>query len=216
VPNVGDLANFLVVVSIIENALIAVAAIVGGFWALYRVRILRSLESGLRIDTAVICSPMENGRAVVFIDTVLENVGNRSLRAMQKNLVHGELRPLYPKPIGTMYEPVGLRIRMIDVERSPLDANSLVDWYESPLLSEVPDLSALPTHDIDLIPMYEWKKAGSVDVRFFMEPHEIYHLGTTLILQPGHYVGAAWFNGTRGPTEFWGRLFHFQVPSGQV
>jgi hypothetical protein len=50
-------------------------------------------------------------------------------------------------------------------------------------------------------------------VDFWLEPAEVYRLEMPVVLEPGLYLAKATFVAKGGDSNFWSRIFSFDVPS---
>ncbi len=88
---------------------------------------------------------------------------------------------------------------------SALDVGKPVAWFEN-------SADRSPRHDdieVDLLEGYEL--SGCTD--FWMEPGEVNHAGSAVVLEPGLYVAMVTFIGP-AKGDFWRRIFVVDVAAG--
>jgi hypothetical protein len=207
------MSDFAAWAQIAQNVAVTVAILVGGVWTLYQVSRQRRLESGLSIGAKVTWTGIGEARFLVYIDISLQNIGNRLLRAHAKRGNFEHPLPLPGRPGAHQhFHSVALHIRRIEPTAIADLSGIVVDWHDTKYLSEISDIGPEEGHEIDLIRSYEQRsKSDGIRVAFFMEPQEMYHLGTSVVLSPGQYMGRVTFFGSRGSDEFWDRTFSFNV-----
>lgn len=173
-----------------------IAILAGGIWALYHFYLRRESQTALTIDLTTNSVPSMNSANFVNFDVALTNKGQVAVRARQK------IRPAYKDLDEELDYGGDLLVRKISSE---LRVNETVDWF-----TKDQEHSPRPTDlQVDLLRFFRNDK-GLTD--FWIEPGEVYHVGSTLVLAPGSYLVMVTFVGDRSPSDFWRRVFLVQVP----
>lgn len=196
------MAEFILLSQLIQNFAIGLAVIIGGLWALYIFVSQRTYETALRIRTSVSHTLLANRRSIVYIDTVLRNMGSRRIGAKAKRYKNGVGLPAYSDELDKLYHSCGVQIKRLNLN---IPGHVAYDWYQPELF--VP-IDGIPS-ELNLLAGYVTSKKGEVD--FWLEPRETYHIGIALTLPLGSYLGRVVFIGDRGVFEYWSHDFFFSV-----
>lgn len=173
------------------------AILAAGFWALYHFYLRRESQTALTIDLTTSSVPYVNSAHLVTFDVTLTNKGLVGVRAQQK------IRPAFKDDDEVLQYGGDLLVRKVQPDLKP---SATVDWF-------IADHEHSPREtdfEADLLRIFRNDK-GNTD--FWMEPGEVYHVGSTLVLEPGNYLVMVTFVGNRNSNEdFWRRVFLVQVP----
>jgi hypothetical protein len=183
------------IVDITAAAIVSVAAVIGGLWALRRYLIERTEEEAVAIEINSNCE-----------------LHSRDYLVLLTNKGHTKVQAKYERNDGWAYNDGveklrhsgSLQIRTISAWEPPNDRH--LDWFKSLLLEPV---TGLP--EVNLLTEYEDPLQDN-RVDFWMEPDETYHLGVPLVLSPGLYLAKVTFIASGGDDNFWSRLFCIHVP----
>jgi hypothetical protein len=160
------------------------AVIVGGLWALRTYRLHRQAETAVDLQTKV--QLYRHGTSMLaFVEVQLGNRGRVRIDASGQ-------KPAYRDEDETVPCAGHLRIRPVAPGLAP---GRGLHWFDG-------STSAEADIEDDFLSSYE--TGGKV--LFWLEPGECYRLGSTVLLEPGLYMGMATFIGS-GPKEFWRQVF---------
>jgi hypothetical protein len=187
------------VIDIISGVIVAVAAIIGGLWALLRYRKERTDEAAIEIGVNSTCAPYGQDY-LIFLDIKLTNKGRTKIQAKYER----SNGLAFDDGVERLQHSGSLQVKQV-LPRTQ-HANSHLDWFESPLLRPLPDIA-----EINLLTEYE-DPTRSNRIDFWMEPGEVYHLEAAIVLSPGLYLAKITFVGADGDDNFWSRLHLIQVP----
>jgi len=185
---------------VVQSLGVTLGVIVGGGWAWYRFLVQRASETALSIDLVITVAPLTGSHAsLVFVDTVLQNSGNRRLIASSRRpALPSEQRSNGASYVGESFpHALGLSVRRV----TPKDGTLAISW-ESYGVKTRHDMD----RDLSLLELYE--RTGQP---FWLEPGEIIHFGEPFLLDQGHYIARVTFVGKRRG-ELWRRTDRFQVP----
>ncbi len=187
---------------VIQNVAVAGAAVAGGVWAIYKFRLEREFETALGIELATRSSPVGD-RHLLSVDVALSNIGKRKIEAQRERV--GEFTYTEKgKDAEKFQHSCTLQVKRL--HQSAADRARYLDWYGDASILSTPN--GIP--DIDLATEYEDPATQETD--FWIEPGETAHLGTHLMLDPGHYFLKVTFIGT-GDSDYWSRILAVEVPS---
>ena len=187
------------IVDIIAAAIVSVAAIIGGLWALRRYLIERTDEEAVVIEINSNCT-LYGSDYLVLVDVILTNKGHTKVQAKYKR----NKGWAYDDGVEKLRHSGSLQIKAIRDWASLNDRH--LDWFKSPLLEPV---DRLP--EVNLLTEYEDPLQNN-RIDFWMEPDETYHLGIPLVLSAGLYLAKVTFVASGGDDNFWSRVFCIQVP----
>lgn len=162
---------------------------------------------GLEIKTIQAVIPTTTDRRLVFLDVILKNEGKRKLEA---NPILTTINAY--KDFGEVLKyPCGIQIRQILT--SEISTNKPLDFFTD--MNELRCPIGIPT-EIDLLGEYEEiQNPNSSDAaipKFWIEPGEEYHLGTSAVLPKGSYLIRFHFVGSKSSDEeFWSRIVFTQI-----
>lgn len=194
--------NSNTVTAIIQTFVITLAAAIGGLWALYAFLHRHGYEGNIEIDISTSSFPGENGKSIVFFDTTIKNTGERTVSAKPKKFVEDKVIPVYQDELETIYHGCNLQIKRLNVS---VEEDTVYDWYTP---SNFVKIDNMPD-EINLLREYEISKKGEIE--FWLSGNQASHLGTVVVLSPGHYLAKVTFIGTRGWSDYCSRLFYFHV-----
>jgi hypothetical protein len=185
--------------TVAKDGTLILAALIGGIWALFRFAGERTFQAALDIAIDYLTAA-EAGTYLVHFDVALTNPGKTRLSA--KSAREGGWA--FNDGPEQLRHSCGLQIMRLQVP--PGAAPIGIDWFEGPYLTPVPGVP-----ELNLLVEYEDPKRNNA-VDFWLEPGECYHLGRTVVLQPGHYLAKVAFIGSAGDDNFWSRVQYVQVP----
>jgi len=188
-----------------EHLTVALAAFVGGGWAFYRFALHRIHETALQISPEITAYKYGDGLNLVSVDISFKNTGKRKLEAKRRGKKGETYLPVYEDKYETLNHSVSLQIRKI---RSNLQAEQTVEW-EFVKEKERSETTESVCDEMNLAEVYEDTQPENVS--FWMEPGESYNMNSTIVLPAGKYLGMVTFVGDRTDSEFWRRVFAFEV-----
>jgi hypothetical protein len=213
---------------ILNNLTVTVAAVIGGLWAVDRIKKERTDEAALEMAVSVRSTPVENAHLAVF--TVrLTNTGRTKIEAKSRR--DGEFTF---SEDGEQSEKLryacSLQVRKLDA--TAIHGAQRLNWFGGGPWRDV--LLSPEGPEINVLLEYENPERNNV-VEFWMEPGETYRLGVPVILERGAYLGKltfvaapqerGWLDGAldemgfrRPPSgirdeNFWSQIFAFAVPT---
>jgi hypothetical protein len=168
-------------------------------WELYKFLRGRTFQSRLRIDISSSATPLGKNH-LVFVDVQVTNFGKGKIQARPV----GDGEWAYKDQFETVAYSGSLQIKQIDA--ASVQGNEALDWFKSAAVKEVPGIS-----EINLLDEYALTDKNN-RIEFWLEPDETVHLGTAVVLSPGHYLLKASFYGTK-PEDFWHHLACVYLPA---
>lgn len=201
----NGLDNWEKATAVLEHVVVSIAAIIGGFWAVVRLRRERTFEAALNMVATQRSTPLALGHE--HLVTVTIEVTNKGKTKIQAKEVQPGSGPAFDDGIETLHNSFSLKIRKVD-DSNPFP-NRHLDWFEGPPLLTVPGLP----EEINVLSEYEDPLNHDM-ADFWMEPDESYGFGIPVVLPEGQYVAKATFIAEGEVGGFWSRVFSFSVPSG--
>jgi hypothetical protein len=198
-----DLSQLHEWTGVVNDAVVSVAALAGGAWAILRLKRERSDEAALDIDVSHTSYP-QSDQCFVFFRVVLRNVGKTKIQAKTES--SGGF--IYDDGVEQLKHGCSLQLKRI----KPWAAGThrRLDWFDSPLLEAVEGLG-----EINLLADYEDpKQDNSVD--FWMEPSETYDLGTPLMLSGGTYLAKVTVVASGDDGNYWTSITELIIPAAQA
>lgn len=184
--------------SIIQQLAVVVAAAVGGYWALHKIKKEREWDTALEIDVDTSVTPLEHG-FLVYVVVILTNKGRVKLQA----------KPVDSKQVAFCDSAEKLQhsctLQIKKLKNASVVSGSCVSWFSE---------DKFHSHQfpqIDLLDEYNNPDLGN-KTEFWMEPGETYKLGTILALSEGTYLMKITFIGSEADTDFWSRTILMLVP----
>jgi hypothetical protein len=188
---------------VVNDAVVSVAALAGGAWAILRLKRERSDEAALDIEVSHDSHP-HGDQYFVFFSVLLRNVGKTKIQAKTES--SGGF--IYDDGVEKLEHSCSLQLRRIKPWAA--GAHRRLDWFDSPLLEAVDGL-----HEINLLADYEDpKQANSID--FWMEPCETYALGTPLVLSGGTYLAKVTVVASGDDGNYWTSITELIIPAEQT
>jgi hypothetical protein len=182
----------------IKSFLTAFAVVCGGGWALYRFGLRRESAAALGIELTYTDSCYDKYGSLVTFDVSVRNIGS------VKVTIRRSRNPAYPRPgtidTETLNYGASLLIRRIPEGKKP---NETLQWFDSTTSTSPRKADS----ECDLASEYEAQ--GLTD--FWLEPKETYHLSTTIVLRPGHYLAMVTLVGESTDEDFWRRIFAIRI-----
>ncbi len=186
------------IVDITAAAIVSVAAVIGGLWALRRYLIERTDEEAVVIEINSNCE-LHGRDYLVLLDVILTNKGHTKVQAKYERNEGWA----YNDGVEKLRHSGSLQVKTIRAWEPPNDRH--LDWFKSPLLEPV---AGLP--EVNLLIEYE-NPLQNNRIDFWMEPDETYHLGVPLVLSAGLYLAKVTFIASGGDDNFWSRVCCIQV-----
>ena len=220
---------------IINNIVVIVAAIIGGVWALNRLKRERADEAALEMIVSVtsfdLCAPSQNS-FLVNLTVQLTNKGKTKIEAKTDRTNGGYIFDDGPEKLK---HSCSLQIRRIDENR--VAGPQSLDWFEGGPWQDIllfrggSEINALIDYENPL----RRDSVGMEILEFWMEPGETYRAVVPVVLPKGTYIGKLTFVGAdqerswldkeidqfsnqspRIPCvdqNFWSQIFAFKVPT---
>jgi hypothetical protein len=197
------LDDLVAIAEVIQNVAVGLAAFAAGVWALYRVRVERSLEPALTMEVTAV--PTRRGDSfVVPVRLTLRNTGKVLVACRGRR----EGIPVWTDTLETLYFPLALQVRRLLVPDTP--AATAFDWFDDSVTAPVPGLP----DEINLLRPYE--TPGSHDTSFMLEPGDTAIVEFSLALPAGDHLIKGTFVGLSDPNDFWTDIRYVPVPSTQA
>jgi hypothetical protein len=197
-----DLAHAKELIGSAHDAIVGLAALAGGLWAVARLKRERSDEAAVTIDFSAKTSALpDNPASLVFLSVMLKNVGKTKIQAKRE-----KTNGLAFQDKGeTLAHACSLQVKRVR-PRAHMPHRCL-DWFKSDSLEAVANLP-----EVNLLSEYENPDQND-EIDFWMEPGEVYELGKALVLGPGIYIGKITFVASKSDEDFWTRIVQFSVPT---
>jgi hypothetical protein len=170
--------------------------VAGGAWVLYKFGLKREGQTAVDIEDIKYHYVPYGARYLVFVDVTIRNKGSVRVKARSRR------RPAYRDATETLAYSADLRLRRIP---EGLLTRGQIGWFSEP------EIASPAESDIEADLLAEYVLKGKTD--FFMEPSEVCHIGATVVMEAGTYLGMVTFIGAAGDHEFWRRPFTVEVPS---
>jgi hypothetical protein len=187
------------VVDIVSKVIVGAAALLGGIWAVIRLRTERVYEAALDIAVDTTC-PGHGPTPLLFIAICLTNKGKVKIQAKTAR----DNGYAFNDGVEQLRHSFSLQLRHFNAVGAP---PGHIDWYESPALAPVPG-----PPEINILYEYEDPRKGN-QIDFWMEPGESSHFGVPVVVPPGLYLAKITFVGAGGDENYWSRIILAEVPS---
>jgi hypothetical protein len=186
-------------IEVLNNIVVMVAAVVGGFWALWRIKRERTDEAALEMALTHTLEPLDHSHLVVFT-VQLSNRGKTKIEAKSERSKEG-----WTFDDGTEKLKYACSLQIRGVQPSPVVPPQGLDWFEGGPWQDMALYRG--GREINVLLEYENPHRGDA-VEFWMEPGESYRLGVPVVLPAGTYVAKLTFVGADLEEDSFDRFLH--------